>query len=179
MEAAARQIDMAKARFYPDINLSAFAGYASFGLSSLSNSYVKGFGAGPALTLPIFEGGQLRANLKGQAAQYDSAVASYNQTLNTALTEVANQITSIRSADTQLDTQSRSLEASRRTYALMQQRHDAGLVSDGSVLDAQALMLAAQQRSLDLEARRRSLQIALVKALGGGFDAQASGLALR
>ena len=179
VEAAARQIDMAKARFYPDINLSAFAGYASFGLSSLSNSYVKGFGAGPALTLPIFEGGQLRANLKGQAAQYDSAVASYNQTLNTALTEVANQITSIRSADTQLDTQSRSLEASRRTYALMQQRHDAGLVSDGSVLDAQALMLAAQQRSLDLEARRRSLQIALVKALGGGFDAQASGLALR
>jgi NodT family efflux transporter outer membrane factor (OMF) lipoprotein len=179
VEAAARQVDMAKARFYPDINLSAFAGYASFGLGALSNSYVKGFGAGPALTLPIFEGGQLRANLKGQAAQYDSAVASYNQTLNTALTEVANQITSIRSADAQLATQGRSLEASRRTYALMQQRHDAGLVSDGTVLDAQAAMLAAQQRSLDLEARRRALQIALVKALGGGFEAQARNLALR
>lgn len=179
VEAAARQVDNAKARFYPDVNLSAFVGYASFGLSSLSNSYVKGFGVGPALTLPIFEGGQLRANLKGQAAQYDSAVASYNQTLNTALTDVANQITSIRSADTQLAAQARALEAARRTYALMQQRQNAGLVSDSTVLDAQALMLAAQQRNLDLEARRRGLQIALVKALGGGFDAQASGLALR
>jgi NodT family efflux transporter outer membrane factor (OMF) lipoprotein len=179
VEAAAGQVANAKARFYPDINLSAAVGYASFGLTALSNSYVKGFNAGPALTLPIFEGGQLRANLKNQAAQYDSAVASYNQTLNTALTEVADQITSIRSAETQLATQSRSLEASRRSYALMQQRHDAGLVSDSAVLDAQAVMLAAQQRSLDLEARRRGLQIALVKALGGGFDAQNSGLALK
>ncbi len=178
VEAANQQTLVAKARFYPDVNLSAFAGYFSFGLSDLRNSYAKGFGAGPAVTLPIFEGGQLRANLKGEYAQYDGAVASYNQTLNSALTDVAQQIASVRATELQLESQTRALQQSERGYALVQQRYSAGLVSETTMLNAEAGMLGTRQRSIDLEARRRSLQIALIKSLGGGFDARAAGLAL-
>jgi len=178
VEAAEKEIDGAKARFYPDINLSAAVGYASFGLGNLSRSTLKGIEGGPAITLPIFEGGQLRANLRGEVAEYDQAVASYNQALNTALTEVADAIGSIRAADRQLLTQTQMLEASRRTYALVGKRHDAGLAATGALLDAQAGVLAAQQRQIELESRRRGLQIALIKALGGGFEAQSAGLAL-
>ncbi|MDB5978610.1 MAG: MarR family transcriptional regulator [Nevskia sp.] len=178
VEAANQQTRVAKARFYPDVNLSAFAGYFSFGLSDLGNSYAKGFGVGPAVTLPIFEGGQLRANLKGEYAQYDGAVASYNQTLNSALTDVANQIASVRAAELQLQSQTQALQQSERGYTMVRQRYSAGLASELTLLNAQAGMLGTRQRSIDLEARRRSLQIALIKSLGGGFDAQAAGLAL-
>ncbi len=178
VEAANQQTQVAKARFYPDVNLSAFAGYFSFGLSDLGNSYAKGFGAGPAVSLPIFEGGQLRANLKGEYAQYDAAVASYNQTLNSALTDVAQQIASVRATELQLESQTRALQQSERGYALVQQRYSAGLVSESTQLNAEAGMLGTRQRSIDLEARRRSLQIALIKSLGGGFDARTAGLVL-
>ncbi len=178
VEAANQQTKVAKARFYPDVNLTAFAGYFSFGLSDLTRSYAKGFGVQPAFTLPIFEGGQLRANLKGQYAQYDAAVANYNQTLNSALTDVADQIASVRAAELQLQSQTQALQQSERAYALVEQRHRAGLASELTLLNAQAGLLAARQRSIDLEARRRSLQIALIKSLGGGFDARAAGLAL-
>ena len=178
VEAANQQTRVAKARFYPDVNLSAFAGYFSFGLSDLGNSYAKGFGVGPAVTLPIFEGGQLRANLKGEYAQYDTAVASYNQTLNSALTDVANQIASVRAAELQLQSQTQALQQSERGYTMVRQRYSAGLASELTLLNAQAGMLGTRQRSIDLEARRRNLQIALIKSLGGGFDARAAGLAL-
>lgn len=178
VEAANQQTKLAKARFYPDVNLSAFAGYFSFGLSDLGNSYAKGFGGGPAVTLPIFEGGQLRANLKGEYAQYDAAVASYNQTLNSALNDVANQIASVRASELQLQSQTQALQQSERGYTLMQQRYKAGLASELTLLNAQAGMLATRQHSIDQEARRRSLQIALIRSLGGGFDAQAAGLTL-
>ena len=178
VEAADQQTLAAKARFYPDFNLSAFAGYVSFGLSDLGNSYAKGFGLQPAFTLPIFEGGQLRANLKGEVAQYDVAVANYNQALNTALTDIAEQIASVRASELQLQSQAEALQQSQHGYELVQQRYKAGLASEQTLLNAQAGLLGAQQRSIDLQARRRSLQIALIKSLGGGFDAQSAGLAL-
>jgi NodT family efflux transporter outer membrane factor (OMF) lipoprotein len=177
VEAADQQTRAAKARFYPDINLSAFAGYASFGLSDLGSSYAKGFGAGPAITLPIFEGGQLRANLKGEYAQYDAAVANYNQTLNTALTDVADQIASIRATERQSESQAQAMQQSGHAYALMQQRYRAGLASELTLLNAQAAMLGTRQHSIDLESRRRALQVALINSLGGGFDAAAAHLA--
>ena len=89
-EATASRIGVAKAQFYPDINLAAYIGYQSLGLSKL---FAAGSGigqVGPAVTLPIFEGGRLRANLRGARADYEVAVASYDQTLTQALHDVAD-----------------------------------------------------------------------------------------
>ena len=179
VEADRQDAKVAKAEFYPDIDLVGDATYISLGLSNPSNSYAKAFGLGPAITLPIFEGGQLRANLKGKYAQYDADVASYNQTLNTALTDVAQQIASARAVELQIGSQTQALEQARRGYAMVEQRYHAGLASEQTLLNAQAGLIGAEQSSIDLAARRRSLQIALIKSLGGGFDAGTAGLAFK
>ena len=178
VEAASKDIDVAKARFYPDINLSASAGFDTLLSGNPFTAASKSIAFGPAISLPIFEGGALRANLKGAYAGYDLAVAGYNQTLNEAYGDVARQITGIRSIDQQLPIRREALAASQRAYDLAKERYRIGLASQLLVLNAETALLSQQQALINLEASRRQQQIALFKALGGGFDAQQAGLAL-
>lgn len=169
VEAALKGVDVAKARFFPDINLAAAIGFSSFGLGELFNAASQNVQYGPAISLPIFDGGRLRANLKGQYASYEGAVASYNQTLNNALTDIADRIASIRSTDRQLISQRVAYDATKRAYELAVNRYQAGLTNQLTVLNAQSALLAQEQLSVNLEAGRRDQQMALIKALGGGF----------
>ena len=95
VEAARRGIDSAQAAFFPDINLTAFAGLSSLGLDHWLNGSSRQWGVGPAITLPVFEGGRLRANLRGEAAGYDLAVETYNRTVIGAVHDTADQLASI------------------------------------------------------------------------------------
>jgi outer membrane protein TolC len=133
--------------------------------------------AGPAIHLPIFDAGALRAQLKGRYADFDLDVANYNQTLIGALNDVATQITSIRSIDRQSGDAQRALDASTKAWELAVIRYKAGLSPQLQVLSADDNRLAAEQAVTNLKMQRRDLQIGLVKALGGGFDATATGLA--
>jgi NodT family efflux transporter outer membrane factor (OMF) lipoprotein len=178
VEAASKDIDISKARFYPDINLSASLGFDSLLNANPITAAAKSISYGPALSLPIFEGGALRANLKGAYASYDLAVANYNQTLNEAYSDVARQITGIHSIDQQLPIRRDALDASQHGYDLAKERYRIGLTSQLVVLNAETALLAQQQALVTLEASRRNQQIALFKALGGGFDAQQAGLAM-
>lgn len=178
VEAAGKDIDVAKARFYPDINLSAMIGFDSLINANPFTAASKSISYGPAISLPIFEGGALRANLKGSYAAYDLAVASYNQTLNDAYGDVAKQITGIRSIDRQLPIRREALSSSQRAYDLARERYRIGLTSQLVVLNAETALLGQQQTLINLEASRRNQQIGLFKALGGGFDAQQAGLAI-
>lgn len=178
VEAATKDIDVAKARFYPDINLSAMIGFDSLLNSNPFTASSKSIAFGPAISLPIFEGGALRANLKGSYASYDMAVASYNQTLNEAYGDVARQITGIRSIDRQLPIRREALASSQRAYDLARERYRIGLTSQLVVLNAETALLGQQQALINLEASKRNQQIGLFKALGGGFDAQQAGLAI-
>lgn len=170
VEVAAKEIDVAKAEFLPNISLTAFAGLASLDPSNLLLGISRTFGIGPALRLPIFEGGRLRANLKGRHAQYDIAVADYNQTLVDALRETADAVTSIRSVDQQIATQREALELAEHAYALATTRYKAGLGTQLTVLNAESNVLQQRRLATDLQARRLDLQMALVKALGGGYQ---------
>lgn len=178
VEAATKGIDVAKARFYPDINLTAAIGFDTLLNTNPFTAASKSIAFGPAITLPIFEGGALRAGLKGEYANYDLAVATYNKTLNDAYADVARQLTSIRSTERQLPIRKEALDAAERAFKLAQERYRLGLVSQLVVLNAETAVLAQRQQMVSLEAARRDQQIGLVKALGGGFDAQQSGLAL-
>ena len=178
VEASNHDIDVAKARFYPDINLSASIGFDSLLNANPFTAAAKSISAGPAISLPIFEGGALRANLKGAYASYDLAVASYNQTLNQAFGDVAQQLTGIRSIEQQLPIRRDALAATQRAYDLAKERYRIGLTTQLTVLNAETALLAEQQQLINLEASRRSQQITLFKALGGGFDAAQSGLAV-
>ena len=116
VEAASRGIDASKAAFKPSINLSAIVGLASAGLSDLfSSDALLGLG-GPAISLPIFDGGRLRSQLAPSDADYDLAVASYNQTLVGALHEVTDALQAARSLDAQIAS-SDAARATRRSRA--------------------------------------------------------------
>jgi len=178
VEAATSNVKEAKAEFFPDINLSAAAGFDAFGWSRFLTFGSRQFDAGPAIHLPIFDAGALRSQLKGRYADFDLDVANYNQTLINALNDVATQIASIRSVDQQTSDATRALDASTHAYQLAVIRYKAGLSQQLQVLTADQNRLANEQTVTNLRMKRRDLQLGLIKALGGGFDAADTNLAI-
>ena len=176
VEAATHDIKEAKAEFFPDINLAAGFGFDAFGWGRFLTSASRQIQFGPAIHLPIFDAGALRSQLKGRYADFDLDVANYNQTLINALSDVATQVSSIRSIDRQSGDAQRALDASSKAYELAVIRYRAGLSPQLQVLTADQNRLAAEQTVTDLKMKRRDMQIALIKALGGGFDATQTGL---
>ena len=178
VEAEMHDVKEAKAEFFPDVNLSAGFGFDAFGWGRFLTSASRQMQFGPAVHLPIFDAGALRSQLKGRYADFDLDVANYNQTLINALSDVATQITSIRSIDQQSGDAQRALDASTKAYQLAVIRYKAGLSEQLQVLNADQNRLAAEQTVTNLKMRRRDMQIGLIKALGGGFDATQTGLAV-
>ncbi len=178
VDAAAQGVAVARADFYPDINLNAFIGLNALGLDRLLQLGSRQLGVGPALHLPLFDGGALRAQLQGRAAEADAAVAAYNAAVLGAANEVADAASSLRSLAAQRSEQALALAAASDAQALAQQRFGAGLGNRLPVLQAQALLLAQQGQAVDLQARQLDAQVALMLALGGGWQPGASAAAL-
>jgi NodT family efflux transporter outer membrane factor (OMF) lipoprotein len=168
--AAQADIKSAKAEFYPNVNLLAFVGATAIGPGNFLTAANRTMGIGPAITLPIFEGGRLRANLAGKNADYDVAVEQYNQTLADAMRDVVDQLASFRSVDAQQAEQEQALSTAKEAYDLAVIRYREGLGNYVQVLSAEAPLLAQQSLDADLRARRLALSINLVRALGGGFN---------
>ena len=177
VEAAMHDVKEAKAEFFPDVNLAAGFGFDAFGWGRFLKFASRQAQFGPAVHLPIFDAGALRAQLKGRYADFDLSVANYNQTLTGALNDVATQVASIRAIDRQRDDAQRALDASTRAYELAVIRYQAGLSPQLQVLNADSNRLASEQTVINLKMRRRDMQIALIRALGGGFDAAGTRLA--
>ena len=127
VEAAGSEVQAAQAQFYPNINLTAFAGLSSIGLNRLVNAASEQYGAGPALRLPIFDSGRLRANLRGRTADLDAAIESYNSAVIEAVHEAADPISSLRSIARQQQEQARTQAAAESAWDLATQRYKAGL----------------------------------------------------
>ncbi|MER1966483.1 efflux transporter outer membrane subunit [Castellaniella sp. GW247-6E4] len=171
-EAAGAEISAAKAEFFPDINLSAFAGFMSLGMDQLLRGDSRSYGAGPAITLPIFHAGALNARLEGRRAARDLAIAQYNQTVLGAVREVADASASIRSLREQIRYQEASLAASTSAYDIALKRYQAGLGDFVQVLLAQSDALTQSVHTADLRARAYILDAQLATALGGGYQAE-------
>lgn len=169
VEAAQHGIDASKAAFYPTINLSALVGLAAGNLGDLFGSDALLVNGGPALSLPIFEGGRLRNQLAGSNADHDLAVANYNRTLLTAIHEVADAVQGARLLDAQLASTRIARDIAAQAHALVAQRHRAGLVNQLDVLAAQRPLLQLDQQLAALNAKRRIATIDLDQALGGGI----------
>ena len=174
IEAATRDVDAARAQFYPNINITAFVGLSSVGLDRVLRSGSEQYGAGPAIHLPIFDAGRLRANLRGKASDLDLAIESYNGTVVDAVHDVADQLGSLQSLERQRREQTLAQTAAELTYDLATQRYRAGLGTYLTVLNAEASVLTARRLSTDLLARAYDTRIALIRALGGGHVPSAS-----
>ena len=172
VEAATKDVKAAKAEFYPNINLIAFAGFNSIGLDRIVESGSKVYGIGPAIHLPIFDAGRLRAGLRGKTADLDAAVESYNAAVLDAVRDVADQISSAQSIERQQREQAATQAAAESAYDLAVQRYRAGLGSYLTVLTAENNVLAQRRLATDLKARALDVQVGLMRALGGGYVAQ-------
>ena len=175
VEAAQKDIAVAKAEFYPNVNLVAFIGLQSLGSAGFLSAASRTLGVGPAVSLPIFDAGRLRGNLAGKNADYDIAVESYNQTLADALRDVVDNLASFRSVAEQRRQQEQALSTAQEAYDLALLRYREGIGNYLQVLSAEQPLLAQQSLDADLKSRELSLSIDLVRALGGGFDDSASG----
>jgi len=171
VEAAAAQIGAAKADFFPNINVAAFIGLGatSFHGLDLFTAASRVAGVGPALHLPIFEGGRLRADLGGRYAEYDGAIEAYNQTLVDALQQVADRIASLRAVRRELADQADALAAADDAYRLTLDRYRAGLTSYLDVLVNEERLLAERLRRVRLQGRSLALTVDTIRALGGGY----------
>ena len=172
-EAAARRIGVAKAQFYPNVNLAAAIGYQSLGISNLFLSGSSTGQVGPAISLPIFEGGRVQAGFRGARADYDEAVASYDGVLTQALEQVADAATSRKALDGRLTQSREALADNEKAYALALQRYRGGLSNYQSVLLVEDSLLQSRRTVADLQSRAVALDVQLIKALGGGFAAAA------
>jgi NodT family efflux transporter outer membrane factor (OMF) lipoprotein len=159
----------AKAAFYPTVNLSAFAGFASFSLSNLISAQSFGYGAGPAVSLPLFDADRLRAQYRGTEAQLDGAVAAYDDTVVRAVHQAADQLTLIDAIAAELQQQQQSLAASEDAYRLAEERYRAGLAGYLTVLDVETEVLNEREQRVDLSNSLALARVSLLLAVGGSF----------
>ena len=171
VEAATQQVASQRTRFYPDINFTAFAGLSAINLADMSNLNSNVWGFGPALHLPIFEGGQLRAQLKGKSADRDAAIQAYNQSVIDAVHEASDAASSSASVARQRVEQQRALESAVAAYDTAKQRYAQGLSSQLTVLNAETQWLSQRRLDVDLQYRTLDVQAQLMKSLGGGWTA--------
>jgi len=169
VEAARHGIRASKAAFYPSVNLAAMIGLASGGLSNLFNADSAFVQGGPAISLPIFDGGSLRSQLARSDAEYDLAVAGYNQALVGALQEVTDALQNARALDAQITSAEAAASAARSAWQLAQTRYHAGLGTQLDVLAAQQPLLQLEQLLAALHAQRLTAAVGLDRALGGGL----------
>lgn len=168
-EAASKRIGQAKAAFYPNVNLAAGIGVQALHLSDVFASGSDIGSVGPAVSLPIFEGGRLRANLRAAEADRDSAVAAYDSAVTQALRDVADVAASERALSTRLAESRAALAANEDGFRIARLRYQGGLSTYQNVLIAELAVLAQRRIVADLETRALTLDVALVRALGGGF----------
>lgn len=169
VEAASRQIKAAKTEFMPNLSIGALAGLITMGGRNLFELPARFYQLGPSLSLPIFGGGRLRANLAGKDAAYDLAVAQYNRILIGALNQVADELSAAQSLQQQLHAQRQAQHAARLAWKLARQRYKAGIGSYLQVLVVRQQLLAAERGVAALQARQVDLSVQLIEALGGGF----------
>jgi NodT family efflux transporter outer membrane factor (OMF) lipoprotein len=173
-EAAAKRVKVAKRDFYPNINLSAVAGLQSLGLSNLFDSGSSMANFGPAISLPLFDGGLLAGRYRAADASYSEAVARYDATLINAFREVADALDSRRALDTRRSSTNEAASTAEHAASLARLRYQKGIANLLQALAADDAALAARRASADLDARAHLLDIALTRALGGGFNASLS-----
>lgn len=172
-EAQARRIEQKSAEFYPNVNLAAFIGVQSLGLNLLGRGGSDIGSVGPAISLPIFTAGRLQGELRGTAAAYDEAVANYNRTLTAALEEVASAGFSQKALAAQLQKAEDAVAAAGEAHRVARNRYAGGLSPYLDVLYAEDGLLASQRALARLQARAFTLDVALKRALGGGYRASA------
>jgi multidrug efflux system outer membrane protein len=171
VEAALKDVDVARAAFYPDLSLSAMAGLSSIDLGKLLTPGSAVFAAGPALHLPIFEGGRLLARFGVSQTALAAAVADYHQAVTDAAHDVATQALTLQLIQERQRQNAAQVAAKAELLASARARMQRGLSDAIPVLDAGETLDRQRDATVQLDAAALTAEIALTRALGGGFGA--------
>jgi len=175
MAAANARIGVARAAWFPRLTLTGLLGLEAADSGDLfrvsSRTWALGPVAGTALAMTLFDGGRRAANEAGARAAFDETAAEYRQTVLVAVREVEDGLSGLRILAQQAREQADSVEAAQRAAALSSARYRAGYVNYLEVIDAERQVLATQRGLTQIERERALATVALVRALGGGWDA--------
>ena len=165
------QIGVAKAAYYPSLNLFGNGGWQAADIAKLANVSSTFWALGANVAESIFTGGARRAQVEFAESGYDVNVANYRQSVLTAFQEVQDDVTGLTVLGQARETQQQAVDAARRTLDLSLDRYRGGLVSYLDVVTAQQNLLNNEQEAAVIQGQRLVTSVLLVKALGGGWDA--------
>jgi NodT family efflux transporter outer membrane factor (OMF) lipoprotein len=170
LHAATADIGVAVADFYPKITLDGSIGLQALKAKDLGNWGARQYGLGPTISIPIFEGGKLRATLQLRKVEQQEAALNYQQTVLQAWHDVDNALTAYAAEQRRRDALSNSVAQNRRALDLSRQRYTQGVADFLNVLDAQRTLLQAELQLAESTTTVSQNLVQLYKALGGGWE---------
>lgn len=170
LHAATADIGVAVANFYPSVTLSGSIGFQALQPWSVFDVNARNFAAGPGITVPIFEGGQLKATLELRKAQQREAAVFYQKTVLSAWHDVDNALTAYQADQARRDQLAEAVKQNERALSLAQRRYQDGVADFLQVLTAQQNLLSTQQQLAISTTNVSADLVALYKALGGGWE---------
>ncbi|MDR3437612.1 efflux transporter outer membrane subunit [Telmatospirillum sp.] len=170
MAAANAQIGVAVAAYFPSLTLSGSNGFSASTLGSLLQASNNVWSVGPSLALTVFDAGSRSAQVEEARASYDQSVANYRQSVLTAMQAVEDNLATLRILAEQAEVQNKAVLAATEAERLVLNQYRAGTVAYTSVVTAQATALSDKQTALGIAQSRLSASVALIQALGGGWE---------
>jgi NodT family efflux transporter outer membrane factor (OMF) lipoprotein len=171
MAAANAQIGVSKAGYFPDLTLTGSDQYSTLSLSNLIRNSNRVWAVGPALAQTLFNGGLVHAQVRQARAAYEGTVDSYRQTVLTSFQQVEDEIVTLRVLEQQGVIEDETVKAAREAESLTLNQYKAGTVPYSSVITAQTTRFSAEETALQVLSSRLQASVALIEALGGGWDA--------
>jgi multidrug efflux system outer membrane protein len=170
MAASSAQIGVAKAAYFPQLSISALAGYESTYPASIVNWQNSIASLAASASAPIFTGGRLRANLDQARAGYRASVSEYEKTVLTAYQQVEDQLAALHFLSIQQQDSASAVSSARDEERIAENRYNAGLVSYLNVVYAEQTLLQNEQSNVQVSGQQLIATVVLVKALGGGWE---------
>lgn len=170
LAAACAEIGVAQAEFFPKVSLTGSAGFQSAQLEDILNWQSRTWSFGPSISLPIFKGGQLKANLEKAKARYDEMEATYRDNVLGAFKDVEDSLTDIHARTEEGESRARAVAAAREYLRLVQIQYDTGVFDYLNVIDAEQALLNNELSEIQVLNERMTATVVLIKSLGGGWD---------
>jgi multidrug efflux system outer membrane protein len=170
MAAANASIGVAKAAYYPAVRFNGLAGFQSLDAGTLFDWPSRFWAVGPSVSLPLFEGGKRRATVRQAEASYEEAIARYRDIVLRAFAEVEDQLAAQRLLADGYGEEAAALQSARRQWEIATNRYRSGLVTYLQVATAQNAVMERERAVARLRGLQYVAAVALVKALGGGWE---------
>ena len=173
MAAANEEIGFATAAYYPNITLSASAGFESSSITQWFTWPSRFWSVGPSLAETLFDAGRRRAQVAEAQAAYDATVANYRQTVLVAFQQIEDNLAAMRVLEREAAVQDQAVRSAERSLAVSTEQYKAGAADYLQVITTQAIALQDERSAVDILTRRMTSSVLLIEALGGGWSASA------